>query len=148
MNTQLASNAIREANNAVCSAFETLDFRAAADYLTPDCTYVTFNGMLLRGRNEYIQVHEELMDNFMFRGAHLEGSIDDIRFLDNNVAIVIAHGAIRFRWQKQAPQSRQSINTTVWEKQPDGRWLMTSFHNCRVRKIGAFARWLMRIGKK
>jgi uncharacterized protein (TIGR02246 family) len=140
--------AINQANQAIYRIFETLDFSAAAAYLTEDCDYITFNGMHLKGREAYIKTHEELMNNFMFRGARLEGQIEQIRFLSESTALIIATGAIRFRWQKKAPQSRQSVNTTVWVKEADGQWRLTSFHNCRIKKMGRMATWLTRQGRK
>ena len=148
MNTEANMKAIRQANTEIYKVFETLDFKAAARYITEDCDYITFNGMHLKGRAAYIQAHEELMNNFMFKGAKLEGQIQQIRFPNETTAIVIATGAIQFRWQKKAPQSRQSINTSVWVKDPEGQWLLTAFHNCRIKKIGRFASWLLTFGKK
>ncbi|HWV68697.1 SgcJ/EcaC family oxidoreductase, partial [Chitinophaga sp.] len=109
---------------------------------------ITFNGMHLKGREEYIRLHEQLMNNFMFKGARLHGQIQQVRFLDENVALVIATGAIRFRWQKKVPESRQSVNTTVWLKNPEGRWQMSAFHNCRIKKMNWLAKWIMGATKK
>lgn len=148
MDNQASIEAIHRANLEICNSFDTLDFSAASRYLTEDCDYITFNGTHLKGREEYVRVHEELMNNFMFRGAKLEGEIKQVRFLNETTAIVIATGAIRFRWQKQAPESRQSINTTVWVRNASGDWQLTAFHNCRVKKIGRFASWLLKLGKK
>jgi len=148
MNREWDIKAIREANESIYKAFETLDFKAAAYYLTDDCDYITFNGMHIKGREEYIRSHAELMNNFVFRGAKLEAHIDQLRFLNDTTAIVIATGAIRFRWQREAPKNRQSINTSVWIKTSEGEWRLTSFHNCRIRKIGRFARWMMKRGRK
>lgn len=136
--------AIQDANRAIYRAFETLDFKSAGVYLTEDCDYITYNGMHLMGRAAYIRSHQELMHNFMFRGATLEGNITDIRFPNEKTAIVIARGAIKFRWQKKVPKSRQSINTSVWVKDAKGVWKMTSFHNCRVKPLGWFAKWLFK----
>lgn len=148
MDNQVSIEAIQQANLEISNAFETLDFTNASRYLTKDCDYITFNGIHLKGREEYIQAHEELMNNFMFRGAKLEGQIEQIRFLNETTAIVIATGGIRFRWQKQVPKSRQSINTTVWVSDAAGEWQLTAFHNCRIKKIGRFAGWLLKLGKK
>ncbi|MFX1706339.1 SgcJ/EcaC family oxidoreductase [Chitinophaga sp. CC14] len=148
MNQAYEINAITQANNAIYHSFRTLDFRGASVYLTEDCDYITFNGMHLKGREEYIMLHERLMNNFMFRGARLHGHIEQVRFLNENVAIVVATGAIRFRWQKRVPESRQSVNTTVWVKSPEGQWQMSAFHNCRIKKMNWLARWIMGSVKK
>ncbi|NML37889.1 SgcJ/EcaC family oxidoreductase [Chitinophaga sp. G-6-1-13] len=140
MNKVTEMKAIRQVNEEIYRSFETLDFKGAAVHLTEDCDYITFNGMHLKGRQEYITSHEQLMNNFMFRGAKLEGEIDQMRFLNDRTAVVIARGAIRFRWQKKAPQSRHSINTTLWIKNNEDQWQMAAFHNCRIKKPG----WLMK----
>jgi uncharacterized protein (TIGR02246 family) len=148
MITETNKAAIMQANDELYKAFETLDFKKAANYLTSDCDYITFNGMHVQGREAYIQLHEEMMDNFMFRGARLEASVKTIRFLNETTAVVIATGAIRFRWQKKAPKNRQSINTSIWVKSTEGSWQLTAFHNCRVREIPRFARWILQLKKK
>lgn len=148
MNEAYEMNAIKAANNALYHAFRTLDFRGASANLTEDCDYITFNGMHLKGREEYVTLHEQLMNNFMFRGARLHGQIQQVRFLDENVALVIATGAIRFRWQKKVPESRQSVNTTVWLKSPEGQWQMSAFHNCRIKKMNWLAKWITGATKK
>jgi uncharacterized protein (TIGR02246 family) len=147
MEKELETAAIKEATQHLYTAFETLDFKAAAYYLTEDCDYITFNGQHIKGREAYIRMHENLMNNFVFRGAKLEGHIEDIRFINDTTAIVIATGAIRFRWQRQTPKNRQSINTSVWIQTSEGEWRMTSFHNSRIKKTGPFIRWMMKRGK-
>lgn len=140
--------AIEKANFEIYRSFKTLDFTAASLHLTEDCDYITFKGTHIKGRRAFIQMHEELMNNFMFRGARLEGDIEQVRFLNDTTAVVIATGAIRFRWQKKVPAGRHSINTTVWVKYKKEEWQMASFHNCRVKPMGAFAKWMMRLGRK
>lgn len=140
----LEVRAIQEANRSIYQAFETLDFKTAGEHLTEDCDYITFNGMHLKGRAAYIRAHKELMSNFMFRGAKLEGDITDIRFLNEKTVVVIARGAIKFRWQKKVAPNRLSINTSVWVKEPTGKWKMAAFHNCRIQKMGWFTKWLMK----
>ncbi|SEW52138.1 YybH family protein [Chitinophaga arvensicola] len=140
-------DAIKQANNAIYHSFRTLDFRGASVYLTEDCDYITFNGMHLKGREEYIRLHEQMMRNFMFRGARLQGEIEQVRFLSDHVALVVAKGALRFRWQKKVPDSRQSVNTTVWMKNQEGQWQMSAFHNCRIKKMSRLARWITGITK-
>ncbi|OQP63382.1 hypothetical protein A3860_23835 [Niastella vici] len=148
MTPEANKEAIKHAYDTIFKTFENLDFRAAANCITADCDYITFNGMHLQGREAYLQSHEEMMNNFMFRGAKLEGQLQKIRFVNDTTAIVIATGAIRFRWQKKAPKSRQSINTGVWVKNEEGEWQLTAFHNCRIQKIPFIGRVMMMLTKK
>jgi uncharacterized protein (TIGR02246 family) len=147
MHTTADIKAIENANLAIYQSFETGDFKSASLHLTEDCDYITFNGTHTKGREAYIQLHEELMNNFMFRGAKLEGEIEQMRFLNDSTVVVIASGGIKFRWQKQMPKGRKSVNTTVWVKSGKGQWQMAAFHNCRVKKMSGFAKWVMGIEK-
>src|SRR5690606_33560859 len=122
--------AIQEANRAVYQTFETLDFKTPDEHLTDDCDCIRVHGMHAKGRAAYVRAHKELMNNFMFKGAKLEGDITDIRFLNEKTVVVIARGAIKFRWQKKVAPNRLSINTSVWVRDPSGKWKMTAFHNC------------------
>ncbi|MDB5036195.1 MAG: hypothetical protein JWQ98_3436 [Chlorobi bacterium] len=134
--------AIRELFTRMNDAWHQGDADAFSSIFTEDCDYVTFNGMHLKGRAETVEVHRGMFNSFMFRGARLEGSMTQLRFLNDTTAIVHTVGALLLRWQKKVPESRRSINTTVLVKQ-DGRWLITAFHNCRIRKMGRLATWLM-----
>lgn len=145
MNKVVEIKAIRQATEEIYRSFEAQDFRSSAVHLTEDCDYITFDGTHLKGKTAYIESHEQLMNNFMFRGAKLEGEIDQMRFLNDRTVVIIARGAIRFRWQKKAPQSRQSINTTLWIKNTEDRWQMAAFHNCRIRKPGLLIKWVTKV---
>lgn len=118
------------------------DADAFGSCYTEDCDYVTFNGMHLKGRRQNVELHREMLNGFLFRGSRLEGRIEDLRFLNGTTALAHGTGALLMRWQKKSPKSRLSINTTVLVK-IDGAWMITAFHNCRIREMGRFARWLM-----
>ena len=69
MTQEANKEAIKHAYDTIFKTFESLDFRAAANCITADCDYITFNGLHLQGREAYLQSHEEMMNNFMFRGS-------------------------------------------------------------------------------
>ncbi|MBZ4187255.1 SgcJ/EcaC family oxidoreductase [Niabella beijingensis] len=114
------------------------------DLFTEDCDYITFNGQHLKGIEENFDAHVHLSNLKLFRGAVLESDLLQIKFVNPDTAIVIATGGIRFRWQKQLPQSRRSINTNVFIRQQNGDWKIASFQNSRIRKPG----WLQRLLSK
>lgn len=136
--------AIQEANRFIYQAFETLDFKAAGEYLTEDCDYITANGIRLKGRAAYIRAHKELMSNLRFKGAKVEVDITDVRFLNEKTVVVIAREAVSFRWQTKKTPHHRSINTAVWVKEPTGKWKMATVHNCRIQKKGWLANWLIK----
>ena len=67
------------------------------------------------------------------KGSTLHYQIKDIRFLTADIAVVHIIGAVKLRFQKKAPQGRQSINTNTVVRQ-NGQWKVTAFHNCRIKK--------------
>nr|WP_068890328.1 SgcJ/EcaC family oxidoreductase [Pedobacter panaciterrae] len=147
MNQELETEKIIRATTALHKAFERQEFKAAAEYLTREVSYITFNGMYLKGREAYIKVHEEFMLNKLFRDAKLHGSIHTISFLNENTAVVIMTGAIQFRWQKKIPESRRSINTNVWVLEADRQWRLAAFQNSRIKKTGGFAKLMLSLFK-
>ena len=84
---------------------------------TADCDYITFMGEHLKGINENLRVHTSVANNWLFKGSELFGEIKQIKFPAQNVAVVIATGTIKFRWQKKLNKKRLSINTNVFVKQ-------------------------------
>ncbi|WP_018628936.1 SgcJ/EcaC family oxidoreductase [Niabella aurantiaca] len=107
-----------------------------------DCDYITFNGKHLKGIEENFHTHLQLSGLKIFRGATLETASVQIKFRGPGTAVVIATGGIKFRWQKQLPKSRRSINTTVFIRQQNGDWKIASFQNSRIRGTGFLQRLL------
>jgi uncharacterized protein (TIGR02246 family) len=110
---------------------------------TKDCDYVTFMGQHLKGIDENLEVHQKLAGAWFFRGAELVSDIKQIKFLSADVAVVIAEGAIKFRWQKSVKRDRMSINTNVFVK-TDGEWKLASFQNTRIQRPGLMQRLFMK----
>lgn len=117
------------------------DWDAFADCFTEDADYVTFNGMHLKGRQDIADSHRMLFSGVL-RGSKLEGDITAMRFLTSDMVIVHQVGAVKLRWQKNAPKGRQSINTNVVVKY-NGEWKVASFHNCRVKGPNIIEKLLM-----
>ncbi|WP_291909108.1 SgcJ/EcaC family oxidoreductase [Chitinophaga sp. CB10] len=113
---------------------------------TTDCDYVTFMGQHLRGIDENLKVHQQLAGTWFFRGAELVSEIKQVKFMRPDVAVVIAEGAIKFRWQKSVKRDRLSINTNVFVKQ-DGDWKLASFQNTRIQRPGLMQRLFMKKDK-
>lgn len=106
-----------------------------ASFFTENCDYITFYGEHLKGRQSIAKTHQKLYESFLMRDSKLNQQIKNIRFLTPDIAIVHVVGAVKLRFQKQAPKSRLSINTNVAIKQ-NGEWKISAFHNCRIQPPG------------
>lgn len=103
---------------------------------TEDADYVVFDGSHLKGREAIADSHQKLFDSIL-KGSELIGGITDIRFLSDDVVLLHSVGAVRLRWQKEAPKGRDSIQTMVAVR--DGNaWRITAFQNTRVKPPGWF----------
>lgn len=132
--------------NELFSAWSHGDGTAFANCFTEDVDYITFFGQHLKGRKEVESAHQELF-NGVLKGSQMQGRIMNIRFLNNELAIVHCIGNTKMPSQKKYSEKRESINTNIVIKQ-NGKWMITAFHNCRVKEPNFFIKWLMKKGKK
>jgi hypothetical protein len=72
------------------------------------------------------------------KGTRLVGSVDSVRFVGPDVAVLHALGGTIPRRRTKSARERASIQTLV-ARRTDGGWLLTAFHNTRIRPIGAGA---------
>jgi uncharacterized protein (TIGR02246 family) len=118
-----------------------------ADF-TDDADYVSFDGAR-RGRADSEQSHRDLFRTVLY-GSRLVGEVESVRFVTPDVAVVHLTGSVAFAWQQRLKRRRLSRQTMVVVRR-DGRWLVTAFHNTRVRPLsttgpvvelgGRFVRW-------
>lgn len=101
---------------------------------TENCDYITFMGQHLKGINENLKVHQQLTGTWLFRGAALVSEIKQVKFLSPEVAVLIAEGAIKFRWQKSVKKDRMSVNTNVFVKE-NNDWKLASFQNTNINFV-------------
>jgi uncharacterized protein (TIGR02246 family) len=125
------------------SAWDSGNGKRYASHFTENCDYVTFFGEHIKGEQAIAGSHQQLFDSFVMKGSTLHQQVKDIRFLTADIAIVHCVGAVKLRFQKKAPTSRQSINTNIVVRQ-NGQWKITAFHNCRVQKPNFIQRLFMK----
>jgi uncharacterized protein (TIGR02246 family) len=110
---------------------------------TEDGDLVAFDGTHLRGRSLIAEFQQELFDKWV-KGTRLTGTIDHLRFLDANTAIMHATGGTIMRRKTKPARARESIQTLVAVRTSDG-WRLAAFQNTRVRPMGsgflAFLHW-------
>lgn len=145
-----AEQQIREVLNRATVAWADNDAVAYAAEFAADSDYVAFDGTHLRGRAANRALHAGLFDGPLY-GTRIEGEIESIRFLGEDVAVAHMTGSVVFAWHNGIPRGRLSRNTWVLHHD-GGEWKIAAFHNSRVRPapgndspLGrAFARYVRR----
>src|ERR687885_1684315 len=105
----------------------------AAPY-TDDSDFIGFDGTYMKGRQQIASFHQMLFDKFL-KGSSLIGRIRSVRFIAENVAIMIAVGGTVMTGQSDIEPERNSIHAIVAVKH-DSNWYFTAFQNSRVQYIG------------
>ncbi|NKY36871.1 SgcJ/EcaC family oxidoreductase [Nocardia speluncae] len=138
-----AEQQIREVLSRAALAWADNDATAYAAEFTADSDYVAFDGTHVRGREANRALHAGLFEGPLY-GTRLEGEIESIRFLTDDVAVAHMTGSVVFAWQSGIPRNRRSRNTWVLHR-ADGEWKVAAFHNTRVRPLpgddSPFGRW-------
>lgn len=124
---------IREVLARASHAWADNDAGAYAAEFTPDSDYVAFDGTWLRGREANRALHSELFAGVLY-GTRIEGDIESVRFLTDDIAIAHMTGSVAFAWQPTVPKGRLSRNTWVLRRDGDD-WRIEAFHNTRVRPM-------------
>ncbi len=91
--------------------------------------YVVINGMHIRGRDRIGHGHQGIFDTFM-KDSHIKLSVDSIRFLRPEVAIVHVNGHLRTAQGGGARESAAHM-TLIMSKEKDG-WRIAAFQNTEV----------------
>jgi uncharacterized protein (TIGR02246 family) len=116
------------------------DGHAYGSRFTEDADYVAFDGSHTKGRQEISSSHQELFDRWV-KGTRLVGSIESVRFLGPEVALVHATGSTVFPGEDKPRPSRDSIQTLVAVKR-EGAWIFKAFHNSRIVSRGPLG-WVL-----
>jgi len=110
---------------------------------TEDGDLIAFDGTYLRGRDVIERFQQELFDKWV-KGTRLTGSVNDVRFVGPDTAVMHAIGGTIKRRKTKPARARDSIQTLVAVR-TGGGWRLAAFQNTRVRPIGAgfrsFVHW-------
>ena len=132
--------AIRELFQQLLEDWGQEDGEAYGSRFTEDADYVAFDGSHTKGRQEISSSHQELFDRWV-KGTRLVGSIESVRFLGPEVALVHATGSTVFPGEDKPRPSRDSIQTLVAVKR-EGAWIFQAFHNSRIVRRGPLG-WVL-----
>jgi uncharacterized protein (TIGR02246 family) len=125
---------VRELYEQLMDAWNRGDGSAFAAVFAEDGDLVAFDGTHFRGREQIAASHQELFDRWM-KGTRLIGSVERLRFVSSDVAVMHALGNTIARRRSSPARQRASIQTLVAVRTSVG-WRLAAFHNTRVRPIG------------
>jgi uncharacterized protein (TIGR02246 family) len=96
------------------------------DLFTEDADFVVITGKWMKGRDEIVSYHKDLLSK-RYNGSHSFMDSVTVRFLQPNIAIVhVAGGATYMADGKE--QKRTGLGTATMVK-VNGKWLIAAFHN-------------------
>ena len=107
------------------------DGQAYAASFTEDADYILWNGTSLKGRQAIAAAHQQLFETRL-QGSRLEGEIQHIRFLSDDIALVHLHSSPQIPGQEVPAPEQYSIQTLVALRQAEG-WRFTSFQNTLIQ---------------
>jgi uncharacterized protein (TIGR02246 family) len=129
--TEKDQAALNEKLGCLARAWAHGDAEAYAAEFSEDAQYIAFDGSRMNGRAAIEAGHRLLFTRFL-RGSRLHTAETEIRLVAPDVALVLAHGAVLKRNQREPSKRRMSVNTTVAVRR-DSHWVFVAFQNTRYR---------------
>ncbi|MGW9213224.1 SgcJ/EcaC family oxidoreductase [Embleya sp. NPDC055664] len=118
--------AVLQVLEGVYDAWDAHDADAfVADYTEDACAILP--GSYRRSREDVRRSMAAGFDGFL-KGSTTDNKILGIRFLNDDVALVVSESNVIFPGETEAPADRAAIATWVLTRR-DGRWLLASYQN-------------------
>ena len=132
--TAADEDAVRTMMDKLAQAWAAGDATSYASLFTADADYTTFDGTVMRGREQIAAGHAPLFAGIM-RGSRLVEQITVARFPYPDCAIVTSRGGIVTSWQRRrtTPSRKRVSALTIVALRRDNRWQITAFQNTRYR---------------
>jgi uncharacterized protein (TIGR02246 family) len=108
------------------------DGAAYAASFSEDADYILWNGTHLKGRQAIAAAHQQLFETRL-QVSRLEGEIQHIRFLSDDIALLHVHSSPQIRGQEGPAPEQYAIQTLVALRQAEG-WRFTSFQNTLIQR--------------
>ncbi|MET3922858.1 SgcJ/EcaC family oxidoreductase [Arthrobacter sp. UYEF20] len=119
--------------NRMCAAWTAGDAKAYGACFTEDSDYVSYDSSHAKGRAAMVESHDQLFKGVL-TGSALVGSVESIRYLRPDVALMHATGSVLMSWRSTLPKRRLSRQTIVAVRSEEG-WKVAAMHNGRVRTV-------------
>jgi uncharacterized protein (TIGR02246 family) len=125
--------AIRQVVQQVQDGWNAKSGQAFAAPFAADADYVVVSGMKLKGREVIERGHTGIFKT-IYKDSHNVGTVQSIRFLRPDVAVVHVEWNLEFRSSDQTEKAR-ALNTMVMTKD-SGKWSIAAFQNTPVQPPG------------
>ncbi|WP_258723474.1 SgcJ/EcaC family oxidoreductase [Cellulomonas sp. NS3] len=101
---------------------------------TEACSYVAFDGTVMRGAEGVADGHRALFTGIL-RDSRLVTQHRDVRFVTPEAAVVVQRGGVVMSWQRgrTAPSRKRLSTSTTLLTFTTGRWQVAAFQNTRFR---------------
>src|SRR5215470_9605915 len=96
------------------------------DLFTADADFVVITGKWMKGRDEIVSYHKDLLVK-RYNGSHSFMDSITVRFLQPNIAI--AHVASGATYMADGREQRRTGLGTATMVKVNGKWLIAAFHN-------------------
>jgi uncharacterized protein (TIGR02246 family) len=125
--------AIRALYTQLMEGWNSNSGEAFAAPFAEQCDLVAFDGTHFVTRHE-IATFQQALFNKWLKGTCLVGEVKQVRFLSDDVAVMHAIGGTLMRNETKPLPTRDSIQTLVIRRTPDG-WRIEAFQNTRLRMM-------------
>lgn len=128
-NTASDETALRAIVQRLQDGWNAGDGAAFAAPFAPDADYVVVNGSRIKGREAIERGHTAIFTT-IYKGSHNVATIESIRFLRPDVAVVHVGWSLEYRAGDQTV-TRRAANSLVATREK-GEWSIAAFHNTPV----------------
>jgi uncharacterized protein (TIGR02246 family) len=108
------------------------DAKAYAECFTPEADYIYGAGGVQHGWKEIIDGHNIAFSGWA-RTSRLEGRIDRLRFITDDVALLLGYGHVVYLDDRSSDQNKRTVYTLVAQRLND-RWLFAGYQNTPLGK--------------
>jgi uncharacterized protein (TIGR02246 family) len=121
--------ALRDLYQSLLASWGCGDAQGYAAHFAPDAPYIIATGAIEMGTQEIVAGHQAIFDTWA-RNTRLAGTIQSLRFLTPEIALIIATGAIVSA--EGVEEDEKTIYTLVAQKQA-GRWQFVAYQNTPIQ---------------
>jgi uncharacterized protein (TIGR02246 family) len=124
---------VRELFESYCRAWTSADSEAFGQCFTEDADYVSYDGSWAVGRAKLQDNHDKLFRG-VIAGSAMVGNIESLRFITDDVAVLVGSGSVLMPWRSELPKRRRSRQIMVCVRIAEG-WRIAAIQNGRVRPV-------------
>jgi uncharacterized protein (TIGR02246 family) len=126
--------AIRANIEQMAKGWNTKSGTEFAEPFAEDADYVVINGMQIKSRAAIGQAHQGIFDT-IYKNSNLSLSVEQIRFLRPDVAVVHVRGALTVTQGDSARTTPARISMTMTKNK--NRWEIAAFQNTQIQAPGS-----------